>query len=75
MLSCPTTKMIRDPGSCCPRCEGKGRYIIFIIRDESRARRTENLSEFSARIAWEKEIYLFDYIIRFNAYIFPLFSI
>lgn len=62
--------MIRDPGSCCPRCEGKGRYIIFIIRDESR---TENLSEFSAPIAWEKEIYLFDFIIHLNAYFFSSF--
>jgi len=34
ILSCPTTRIVHDPGKCCPRCRGERNYIISIIRDE-----------------------------------------
>ncbi|KAL6448316.1 hypothetical protein ACFW04_000340 [Cataglyphis niger] len=27
MLNCPTAKIVDDPGKCCPRCQGIGRFL------------------------------------------------
>lgn len=27
VLHCPSSRIVRDPGECCPRCKGSGRYM------------------------------------------------